>query len=238
MNKQLTIVLNGKGGVGKSFFATNFVQYLKDHGIEHHAIDTDNENSTLTRFHPEAQFVSLTQPQELDAVFLALEKGRLVIVDCRAASSDIFIDYFAEIQAFDLLDKLDTALTVVSPVNHEADSVEQLKVVIAAFDARCRYVIVRNQVHSEHFRLYDGSQTRNALLNRLGAREILMPRLYEWLVTGLSSGNHSITAAIAGSDFSLVDRQRLKNWQNAFYRQIEAASDLLLPPGLQVEAAK
>ena len=120
----------------------------------------------------------------------------------------------------------------------EADSVEQLKVVIAAFDARCRYVIVRNQVHSEHFRLYDTSQTRNALLNRLGAREILMSRLYEWLVTGLSSGSHSITAAIAGSDFSLVDRQRLKNWQNTFYQQIEAASDLLLPPGIQVEAAQ
>jgi hypothetical protein len=65
-----------------------------------------------------------------------------------------------------------------------------------------------------------------------------MPRLYEWLVTGLSSGNHSITAAIAGSDFSLVDRQRLKNWQNAFYQQIEGAAELLLPPGLQVEAAK
>ncbi|MFT4175357.1 MAG: P-loop NTPase fold protein [Luteolibacter sp.] len=30
MSKRLVIVLNGKGGVGKSFFATNFVQYLKD----------------------------------------------------------------------------------------------------------------------------------------------------------------------------------------------------------------
>ena len=50
MKKQLVIILNGKGGVGKSFFATNLVQYLKDQQIEHHAIDTDNENSTLKRF--------------------------------------------------------------------------------------------------------------------------------------------------------------------------------------------
>ena len=55
MHKHLFLVLNGKGGVGKSFFAVNFVQYLKDRGVPHVAIDTDNENSTLCyipRFSP------------------------------------------------------------------------------------------------------------------------------------------------------------------------------------------
>jgi len=28
MNKRLNLILNGKGGVGKSFFAVNLVQYL------------------------------------------------------------------------------------------------------------------------------------------------------------------------------------------------------------------
>jgi len=57
--KRLDLILNGKGGVGKSFFAVNFVQYLKDKGITHVAIDSDNENSTLKRFHPDARFVDL-----------------------------------------------------------------------------------------------------------------------------------------------------------------------------------
>ena len=57
--KRLDLILNGKGGVGKSFFAVNFVQYLKDKGIAHVAIDSDNENSTLKRFHPDARFVDL-----------------------------------------------------------------------------------------------------------------------------------------------------------------------------------
>ena len=30
IKKRLILILNGKGGVGKSFFAVNFVQYLKD----------------------------------------------------------------------------------------------------------------------------------------------------------------------------------------------------------------
>jgi MinD-like ATPase involved in chromosome partitioning or flagellar assembly len=28
MSKQINLVINGRGGVGKSFFATNFGQYL------------------------------------------------------------------------------------------------------------------------------------------------------------------------------------------------------------------
>ena len=51
--KRLDLILNGKGGVGKSFFAVSFVQFLKDKSIAHVAIDSDNENSTLKRFHPD-----------------------------------------------------------------------------------------------------------------------------------------------------------------------------------------
>jgi MinD superfamily P-loop ATPase len=30
MTKRLNLILNGKGGVGKNFFAVNLAQYLKD----------------------------------------------------------------------------------------------------------------------------------------------------------------------------------------------------------------
>ena len=69
MSKQINLVINGKGGVGKSFFATNFVQYLKDRGIAHRALDTDHENSTLKRFHPEAEFINLEHRRGIDRVF-------------------------------------------------------------------------------------------------------------------------------------------------------------------------
>jgi CO dehydrogenase nickel-insertion accessory protein CooC1 len=82
--KRLDLILNGKGGVGKSFFAVNLVQFLKDKGIAHVAIDSDNENSTLKRFHPETRFLDLGNRREMDAIFTALEKSNLVVVDCRA----------------------------------------------------------------------------------------------------------------------------------------------------------
>ena len=125
--KRLDLILNGKGGVGKSFFAVNFVQYLKDKGIKHVAIDSDNENSTLNRFHPDASFIDLADRRGLDGVFNLLEKSNLVAMDCRAASTDLFTDFFEAIDLSTVLSGMGAALTLVMPVNHEADSVDQVQ---------------------------------------------------------------------------------------------------------------
>jgi CobQ/CobB/MinD/ParA family nucleotide binding protein len=236
MPNQIDIILNGKGGVGKSFFATNFVQFLKDKKIPHVAIDTDNENSTLKRFHSEAEFINIEDEQGIDSIFPALEKAPLVVVDCRAASTDIFLDYFAEVKVFDILREMDARLTVISPVNHEADSIEQVKIVAEALGSRCKYVVIKNQAHSEHFTIYEKSKTRSRLIDELDAREIVMPKLYDWLVTALNQTNLTITAAIANPDFSLVNRQRLKNWREKFFEQIERTLDVLIPISEPVSA--
>ena len=151
--KRLDLILNGKGGVGKSFFAVNFVQFLKDKGITHVAIDSDNENSALKRFQPDTRFLDLDNHRELDGIFGALEKANLVVVDCRAASTDLFIDYFAEIDLPAVLSALGTALTLVMPVNHESDSVDQIQRLADQFGKQCSYVVVRNAAHSDSFAL-------------------------------------------------------------------------------------
>lgn len=231
MKKQINLVMNGKGGVGKSLFANNFVQYLKDHQIEHLAIDTDNENSTLKRFHPEAEFINIGNAREIDLLFSSLERNSLVIVDCRAASTDIFLDYFTEIRAFEILEMLGASLTVISPVNHEADSIEQVRLIAESLGGQCRYAIVKNEAHSKQFRIYDRSNTRSRVLGELGGVEIVMPKLYDWLVTTLNETSLPITAAIQHPDVSLIDRQRLKNWQSKFNEQVELTREYLFPSG-------
>ena len=148
MNKQINLIINGKGGVGKSFFATNFVQYLKDCGIAHCAIDSDHENSTLKRFHPQSEFINLEHRREIDRVFTTAETSDLLVIDCRAASTDLFIDFFDEVNLAEVLRSLDARLTVICPVNHEADSVEQLRILSDALHDRCAWVVVKNEAHS------------------------------------------------------------------------------------------
>jgi cellulose biosynthesis protein BcsQ len=227
--KRLVLILNGKGGVGKSFFAVNFIQFLKDRGTVHVAIDSDNENSTLKRFHPDARFLDLDSRRELDGVFTALEKTDLVVMDCRAASTDLFIDYFTEIDLSAVLNAMGAALTLVMPVNHEADSVDQIQRLTDQFDRRCGYLVVRNAAHSDSFALFESSEVRAQLKEKLGGREIAMMRLQDWLVEMLNAENVTITAAAKHPVFSLLDRQRLQTWQRKLYAEIETVADLLLP---------
>ena len=229
MKKQLNLILNGKGGVGKSFLAVNLVQYLKDKAIAFVACDSDNENSTLKRFHPDAEFINLAQSRSLDDMFRALERADLVIVDCRAASTDVFLRYFAAIDIAAVLRTLDARLTLLMPVNHEADSLDQVQRMVEAMADHARFIIIRNQVHAESFSLYDKSAVRVRLLKQLDAKEITMPRMEEWLVEGLNRVNLTITAAAKHESFYLLDRQRLVTWQRRLYEQIGSAADLLLP---------
>lgn len=229
MTKRLVLILNGKGGVGKSFFAVNFVQYLKDKKIQFLACDCDNENSTLKRFHGEVAFLDLAHPRGLDAMIRALEKTDLVVVDCRAASTEVFFNYFDEIDLQPTLQTLSAALTLVMPVNQEADSIDQLQRIVGKLKNTCSYLVLRNKVHNNNFTLYDQSVIQKKLQKELGAKEISMAKLQPWLVEELSHKNLTITAAVADGHLHLLDRQRLQTWQRKLYAEIESAVGLLLP---------
>jgi CobQ/CobB/MinD/ParA nucleotide binding domain len=230
MTKRLDLIFNGKGGVGKSFFAVNFVQYLKDKNVQFIACDCDNENSTLSRFHgDDVQFLDLAHPRGLDAMIHALEKTEMVVVDCRAASSDAFFNYFDEIDLPQTLKDLSAALTLIMPINQEADSIYQLNRATEKLGNTCSYVVLRNTVHSDNFPLFQNTVIRKRLLNELGAKEITMTKMQPWLVEELSHKNLSITAAVADGLVHLLDRRRLLIWQAALYTQIESVADLLLP---------
>jgi cellulose biosynthesis protein BcsQ len=229
MKKKFNAVINGKGGVGKSFFAVNLVQYLKDNDTAHIAVDTDNENSTLKRFHPEALFIDIESPTEIDSIFATLGKSDLVVMDCRAASTDIFLDYFREVRIFELFKDFGANLNLIMPVNHETDSLEQIRNISEQLNANANYLIVKNAVLSEKFVNYERSETRKRLFGELNAREIVMPKLYDWIVADLNHHDLTISAAAKDSNFDFFNRGRLQNWQHKFYDQLESVRELLLP---------
>ncbi|MGD0615805.1 MAG: hypothetical protein ABSA69_10240, partial [Verrucomicrobiota bacterium] len=180
MKKRLILILNGKGGVGKSFFAVNFVQYLKDNHIAHAAFDSDDENSTLKRFHPEVEFINPAEPADIDRMVQALEDNAVVVVDCRAASTRIFLDYFKETELPTVLESLGARLTIACPVNHELDSIYQIQRLVNEVGDKADFLVIRNEVHGEGFDLFDKSKLRQKLLNELGAKEIVVTRMAKW----------------------------------------------------------
>jgi hypothetical protein len=158
-----------------------------------------------------------------------LEKSNLVVMDCRAASTDLFTSFFETIDLSAVLSGMGAALTLVMPVNHEADSVDQIQRLADELGGKCNYVIVRNAAHSDSFELYEGSEVRAQIADKFGGKEISMTQLPDWLVIALNQRNLTITAAAKHQDFSLLDRQRLQTWQRKLYVEIESAAGLLLP---------
>ncbi|MGH7952979.1 MAG: hypothetical protein ACREFE_13835, partial [Limisphaerales bacterium] len=201
----------------------------KDKSIKFVACDCDNENSTLKRFHGgDVQFLDLSHPRGLDAMIYALEKTDLVVVDCRAASTEMFFNYFDEIGLPPMLKDLSAALTLVMPVNQESDSIDQLQRATDKLKNICSYVVLRNTVHSTDFPIFDRSVIRKRL-KELSAKEITMSKLQPWLVEELSHNNLTITPAVADGHLHLLDRQRLQTWQRKLYAEIESVAELLLP---------
>jgi len=177
----------------------------------------------------EMQQILAYYQQERTPISESLETWRVVIVDCRAASTELFLDYFAEIDVVEVCKRLGSQMTAIMPVNHEAGSLDQIDRFAEQQGTRFSYVILKNEVHSDSFALYDRSATRKRLTNELGAREIIMTRLPSWLVEQLNRTNLTITQAKCHADFSLLDRQRLIMWQRRLYEQIDSVTDLLLP---------
>jgi hypothetical protein len=227
--KRLILILNGKGGVGKSFFAVNFVQYLKDNNIPFAAFDSDDENSTLKRFHPEVEFINTSHPTEIDGMVQALEQNSVVVVDCRAASTRIFLDYFKETDLPVVLEGLEARLTIACPVNHELDSIHQIQRLVNEVGRQVDFLVIRNEVHGEGFDLFDKSKLRQKLLNDMGAREIVVTKMQKWLVESLQKTKLTPSTARNSGEFYLLDRQRLIMWQRRFYEQLETVKELLLP---------
>jgi hypothetical protein len=133
------------------------------------------------------------------------------------------VDLTAVLKAFG------AALTLVMPVNHELDSVDQVQRLAEQLGKTAGYVVVRNAAHSDSFALFDSAEVRVRLKSELGGREITMTRLQDWLVEALNRENVTISAAAKHAAFSLLDRQRLQTWQRKLFAEIESAAELLLP---------
>ncbi len=238
MKKRLILILNGKGGVGKSFFAVHFVQYLKDRGIAHAAFDSDDENSTLKRFHPEAGFIDPNQPAEIDRMIEALKDESVVVVDCRAASTRIFLKYFEDTELAAVLESLGAGLTIASPVNHELDSIHQIQRLVSGIPGKADFLVIRNEAHGEGFDLFDKSKVRQKLTNDMGAKEVRVRQMQKWLVEDLQRSKLTPTTACNDPEFSLMDRQRLIVWQRRFYQELDSVKELLLPANAREASAK
>lgn len=222
------MVAMDKGGVGKSFFTILLTQWIASQGQKYLAFDPDYQNSTLTRYVPDAQFLDTRHSENLDRIIEVMAESPLVIVDGVGSQQRIFLDWLEETNLLSLRHNMGLALTLVLVIEEDKDTVHQAGEAVARIGHAVDWLVVKNQKNSHSHRIYDNSKARKELL-ACGAREITLPKLQEHLLFSLQKDSCTISQALGNKELFLIDRQRLINYQRGIYRQLDEIKDILLP---------
>ncbi len=225
--KRLILVAMDKGGVGKSFFTILLIQWLQLRGHVVMAFDPDYQNSTLTRFVPQAQFLDIRHSENLDRVIEVMNDHPLVVVDGVGSQQRIFLDWLEETNLLQLRHGMGLELTLVLIVEEDKDTVHQAGEAVARIGRNADWLVVRNQKTMPTSRIYDQSKARKELA-ACGAHEMTMPKLTDHLVLHLQQTSQTMERALESNQLFLIDRQRIVNYRRLIFSQFDACKEILL----------
>jgi len=217
-----------KGGVGKSLIARILAQYFIDHSIPFLGFDSDRSHGALLRFYAGyASPVLVDHYESLDAIVEAatLEPERRILVDLAAQTQEPLTKWMDESQLLAVAPELGLHIRYWHVMDSGRDSVDLLKRLLDQYENRLNYVIVRNQLRGEDFRILDES----GLLERataLNAGVISIKRLNEASMTRIDACSSSFWAATqpedkGGARLGILERQRVRSWLKSAYDAID-----------------
>ena len=234
------LVLQGKGGVGKTFVAATLTQYLARKGPVD-CIDTDPVNATFAGFrHLGATRLDLMendmiQPRRFDELVERANttKAPAMVIDNGASSFVALAQYLVENDVPTLLHELGHRLTVhvlITGGQALLDCAENMRVMIRTFAPTTEFVVWINPYFGpvvlrgkewEQMKVYSECKDR--------IRSIVY--LPEWNkdtmgrdVAEMLGERLSFEEALADPDRGVMVQQRIKIAQTRLFQQIEAAA--------------
>ncbi len=137
----------GKGGVGKTAFATGLVEWFDAHRIPYTLLDLDTENkargSLTNYFRERTRKVNIHTSEGLDAFIDALDgEAPILIADMGAGSGQVAYKWFDTM--YGGARELGVAFTAVGIVTPDPASVESVLSWAHALQHRVEYLIVKN----------------------------------------------------------------------------------------------
>lgn len=133
--KYVFVLLNNKGGVGKSRTAVSFSEYLTENKIRHHLIDADlgaKGTGSLKRYFPETEQLvvaaDITGRRLWDRLVEATGRSNVVVADLPGQATADFVSWIRESDVPANLGTMGVQMVLVVPVCDEFASVEALKV--------------------------------------------------------------------------------------------------------------
>ncbi|MFZ4779830.1 MAG: hypothetical protein ACOYM3_31105, partial [Terrimicrobiaceae bacterium] len=113
-------------------------------------------------------------------------------------------------------------------VEEDKDTVFQAGELCRRLGASVDWLVVRSLKTSPATEIYDNSKTRQELL-RLGAGEITIARLPWNLLSIMQRTSKSLSGLMQDKSLSLLERHRLRSYQERLFEQFAAMEAVLLP---------
>jgi len=237
-HKLVVFSIGGKGGVGKSWLISLLIDWYQSLKIPFRAIDLDNENNTLSRFYPDAEFIEVSSQRDLDAMLEKIvdSEPALTLIDMRAASTDRIEPWWRQVDFNALRDEHSVRFTAVGVVDSSTDSVANIGFWakdVLGHQKDIAFLIAQNLVRGEELS-YPKSKAREEYRKSLDLAEITLPKLDDWVhqkleLNDLRIGSALEVSAPASELTKFMTRSRLRKYQQVVFAEFEKVKSRLLP---------
>jgi len=228
VSRRIIITATSKGGVGKSFFLISLADWLAGKNLRALAFDTDWSSGTLTRFQPDSRFLTAADDEGFREILSGLDDADLILVDGSPASIPMLVDWIGNNGLAGDRSLGEIGVTFVCMVEEDKDTVFQAGELCRRLGANVDWLVVRSLKTSPATEIYDNSKTRQELL-RLGAGEITIARLPWNLLSIMQRTSKSLSGLMQDQSLSLLERHRLRSYQERIFEQFAAMESVLLP---------
>jgi hypothetical protein len=128
----------------------------------------------------------------------------------------------------DISGELDIELTYWHVMDSGQDAVDLLGQLLDRFNGRLPLILVLNEIRGDRFDLLEASGLRSRA-EELGAQVLSIRHLQDSAMQKIDGHSSSFWAAINNSSkaqpsLGLLERQRVKNWLNRAYQEIDRLS--------------
>src|ERR1700758_2211704 len=236
-------VLQGKGGVGKSYAAVLFAQYLRERGLPVSCFDGDPLNQTFGGFTAlnvkKVDFLEATEkgrrinPRRFDDLVEEIAKqpgDSHVIVDTGSSSFVALVHYLVTHDVFSVLSQIGHEVvvhTIVTGGQALLDTLHGAAQLVRQMDA-ARFVIWLNPFWGpvadngrtfEQMNLYEAIKKRIETIVSLPA---FTDELFPQDIASMLKSRLTFKEAIESPGYSLMSRHRLKVAQREFYSRLDS----------------
>jgi len=179
-------VINGKGGIGKTYVTTLVAQWLAFRSLCYTVLDYD-DNQSLCRLLPGTQRHNLKPADGVESLLSKIIESEVTLADFPANITAEVTNLFATTEFKPSLESINGRLIILLVVvANDAVALDEARRLVAAIKDTATYIVVKNERNGSDFTDFDVSPIAQ-YLKTIGSETIRIPQLIPKLQAPLDS---------------------------------------------------